>query len=79
MIPSEVWDGTYDATGGYIVVRADGEILCYHIYNRNEFEEYLIQNTRFDAPSTSRWEYGEIYKEKNKLYLKLCLQIRFIK
>ena len=21
MIPSEVWDGTYDATGGYIVVQ----------------------------------------------------------
>ncbi len=79
MVPSEVWDGTYDATGGYIVVRSDGEVLCYHIYNRNEFEEYLIKNTRFDSPSVTRYGYGKIYKEKDKLYLKLSLQIRFIK
>ncbi len=79
MIPSEVWDGTYDATGGYIIVKADGEILCYHIYNRNEFEEYLLKNTKFESPGTGRWGYGELYKENDRLYLKLCLQIRFVK
>lgn len=38
MMPSKVWTGELDATGGYLVVKDNGEILCYHIYNRNEFE-----------------------------------------
>ena len=79
MLPSKVWDGTADATGGYIIVREDGEVLCYHLFNRNEFENYLIKNTRFETASTSRHQFGSIYKENGKYYLKLNLQIRFIK
>ena len=79
MLPSKVWDGTADATGGYIIVREDGEVLCYHLFNRNEFENYLIKNTKFETASTSRHQFGEIYKENEKYYLKLNLQVRFIK
>ena len=79
MLPSKVWDGTADATGGYIVVREDGEVLCYHLFNRNEFEIYLINNTKFETASTSRHGFGCIYKEDEKHYLKLNLQVRFIK
>jgi hypothetical protein len=28
------------ATGGYLVVKEDGEVLCYYVYKRNEFESY---------------------------------------
>ena len=79
MLPSKAWDGTADATGGYIIVREDGEVLCYHLFNRNEFENYLIKNTKFETASTSRHQFGSIYKENGKYYLKLNLQIRFIK
>ncbi len=79
MLPSKVWDGTADATGGYIIVREDGEVLCYHLFNRNEFEIYLINNTKFETASTSRHGFGSIYKENGKYYLKLNLQVRFIK
>ena len=79
MIPSSRWDGRYDATGGYIIVKEDGEILCYHIYNRNEFREYLYNNTRLESPSTTRHEYGRIFNEAGKDMIKLNLQIRFIK
>ncbi|MBD3255487.1 MAG: HpaII family restriction endonuclease [Candidatus Lokiarchaeota archaeon] len=79
MTPASIWDGRYDATGGIIIVREDGEVLCYHIYNRNEFQDYLIKNTKLDTPSSSRHEYGEIYQEDGLLYFKLNLQIRFIK
>ena len=78
MTPATVWKGHYDATGGYIVVKEDGEILCYHIYNRNEFEDYLLKNTKLDTPS-HRYNFGELYKEKNDVYMKLNLQIRFKK
>lgn len=79
MMPSLVWTGQYDATGGYLIVKESGEILCYHIYNRNEFEDYLLNNTKLETASSSRHEFGEIYEENGELFFKLNLQIRFIK
>lgn len=78
MMPSKVWDGHWDATGGYLVVKEDGDLLCYHIYNRSEFEDYLYTNTRFETASSTRHEFGTLYRENDKLYFKLNLQIRFL-
>lgn len=79
MLPGKVWNGKYDATGGYLVVKEDGDILCYHLYNRNEFENYLLNNTKLETPSSSRHKFGDLYRENGKLFFKLNLQIRFIK
>ena len=77
MMPSKVWTGELDATGGYLVVKENGEVLCYHIYNRNEFEDYLFTNTKLETASSSRHEFGKIYEENGQIYFKLNLQIRF--
>lgn len=77
MTPSNIWKGHYDATGGLIVVKNDGELVCYHIYNRNEFQNYLLNNTRLEMASTSRYHFGSLYKEEGRLYFKLNLQVRF--
>jgi len=79
MMPSKVWTGQYDATGGYLIVKDDGDIVCYHIYNRNEFENYLLNNTKLETASSSRHDFGQLYKENNELFFKLNLQIRFVK
>jgi type II restriction enzyme len=79
MMPSQVWTGKYDATGGYLIVKENGDVLCYHIYNRNEFEDYLLNNTKLDTASSSRHGFGEVYEENGQLFFKLNLQIRFIK
>lgn len=79
MRPSEPWHGRYDATGGYIIVKEDGDAVCYHIYNMNEFSDYLLNNTKFETPSTDRYKFGDYYKENEAVYLKLNLQIRFVK
>ena len=79
MTPSTIWTGRYDATGGILIVKQDGDLVCYHIYNRNEFQDYLLNNTKFEQASTSRYQFGFLYKENNKVYLKLNLQIRFTK
>jgi len=79
MVPKTVWTGQLDTTGGYLVVKEDGEIICYHIYNRNEFEDYLLANTKIINPSSTRLKFGKIYKESGELYFKLNLQIRFTK
>lgn len=78
MMPSKVWRGELDATGGYLVVKNDGEVLCYHIYNRNEFEDYLFTNTKLETASSSRHGFGMVYEENGELYFKLNLQIRFL-
>jgi type II restriction enzyme len=77
MTPSKVWTGIYDATGGYLVVKENGEILCYHIYNRNQFEDYLFKNTKLETASSTRHEFGKIYQQNGEFYFKLNLQIRF--
>lgn len=78
MTPAKEWTGRYDANGGYLVVRKDGEIVCYHFYNRNDVEDYLYNNTRFERASRSRYDYGTLYRGENgDVYIKLNLQIRF--
>lgn len=79
MMPSKVWTGELEATGGYLVVRDDGEVLSYHIYNRNDFEDYLLNNTKLETASTSRHDFGSVYSEGDKQFINLNLQIRFIK
>lgn len=77
MTPSKVWTGVYDATGGYLIVKGNGDVLCYHIYNRNQFEDYLFANTKLDTASSTRHEFGKIYEENGQYFFKLNLQIRF--
>jgi len=79
MTPSKVWNGQYDATGGYLVVKTNGEVLSYHVYNKNKFENYLYHNTKLVTPSSRRYKFGEIYEENAKYFIKLNLQIRFKK
>lgn len=77
MMPSKVWAGKYDATGGYLIVKENGDVLCYHIYNRNQFEDYLFENTKLETASSTRHEFGLLYSLNSNLYFKLNLQIRF--
>lgn len=78
MMPTSVWTGEYEANGGYLVVKEDGDVLCYHFYNRNLFESYLYNNTRLETASSSRNKFGTIEKQKdNNLTFKLNLQIQF--
>ena len=79
MVPSKEWDGLTKAHGGYIVVKQGGEVVCYHLYNRDEFRSYLFENTKFESPSSTRHDYGVLYKKGGKLFFNLNLQIRFIK
>lgn len=78
MTPSKSWNGIYDATGGYIVVKENGEVLCYHIYNRNEFQDYLFKNTKLETPSSGRHGFGFVYLDNGFARINLNLQIRFI-
>ena len=80
MTSAKEWNGHYDANGGYLVVKSDGDIVCYHFYNKNDVEDYLYNNTRFDRASRARYRFGSLYRgDDNEVYIKLNLQIRFKK
>lgn len=77
MKPKTPWNGIYEANGGYLVVKDDGDVLCYHFYDRNLFEDYLYFNTKLDTPD-GRNEFGELFRgEDGNFYFKLNLQVRF--
>ena len=78
MVPSTPWSTLLQTYGGYLVVKEDG-IVCYHLYNDDQFRNYLFRNTCFDTPSTTRYNFGKLYFEDGQTKLKLNLQIRFLK
>lgn len=77
MTASKAWQGKFNANGGFIVVKEDGDIVCYHFFDRNDLEDYLFCNTRFETPSTSRHNFGSIYEQNGEFFMKLNLQVRF--
>jgi hypothetical protein len=79
MVVNTEWSGLTQAHGGYIIVKENGEVVCYHLYNRDEFSSYLFENTKFDTPSSSRHKSGLLYENDGKMYFNLNLQIRFMK
>lgn len=86
------WNGDIDASGGTLVVKDDGEIVCYHVYDIQKYEEYLLNNTYLETPSTGedsanpgnkkakakkKYFFGWLYKEKEEIFMKLNLQVRY--
>jgi hypothetical protein len=78
MMPNTIWTGLYDGTEGYLVVKEDGDAVCYHIINRNLFEDYLLENTKMETPSSTLHGFGVLFTKNNELFIKLNLQIRFL-
>ena len=74
---AKTWDGRSSVNGGYIVAKDDGDIVAYHSCMADEFKDFLIHQLGFESPSASRHQYMSIYKENDKYYLKLNLQVRF--
>ena len=79
MMPNTNWNGILTSLGGILLVKKDGDVLCYYLYNLEEFQEYLFNNTKFDTPSTSRYGIGKIIKEDGHYFIKLNLQVRFLR
>ena len=79
--PAKVWNGLDEANGGYIIIKESGEILAYHLYNRDEFENYLLNNTRLETPSSSKHQFANVYRKVDggggDYYININLQIRF--
>lgn len=73
----KTWNGLEEATGGMIIVQDDGEIIAFHLYDRNLFEEFLFNSVKFERASTSRHKFASVYKVDDKYFFNLNLQIRY--
>lgn len=67
MNPVTVWDSLGKSTGEYVVATKEVNVLKYHIYNRNYFEEYFLKNTKYETTSTSRYDFGGVYSKNEKI------------
>ena len=79
MMPNTNWNGILTSLGGFLLVKKDGDVLCYYLYNLGDFQEYLLNNTKLDTPSTTRYGIGKIIEENGRFFIKLNLQVRFTK
>ena len=78
MRAGEIWDGTNEVNGGIIVVTKGGKVyLLDLIYFKPMVDKYLIDNIKLDSPNSKRYKMFEIYKEDDRYFFKLNLQIRF--
>ena len=78
LVPNTDWDGFIKADGGYIIVKEDGDVVCFHIYNISELGEYLFNNTKLETGSTKRHKFASVYEEDGQAFMNLNLQIRFM-
>jgi len=77
--PNGFWDGDVTKFKGLIVVKVDGDVVFYYLYNLTDFQEFLFDSVKFEVASTTRHKFGEIYSIAGEQFIKLNLQIRFIR
>jgi len=76
MVPNKIWDKSFDADGGILVIKKDGEMVTFYredIKSKDELLEYLGDNTLLETPSKTRHKFGKLESDKS---FKLNLQIR---
>ncbi len=77
MTSGTIWNGRYKAVGGFIIVKEDGDIICYHIYDKDEFQDFLLHHSKLDVPDSGRHEFGKVFKKDDRYFIRLNLQIRY--
>lgn len=71
------WNGRQEVNGGYIVVKNNGDVVAFHSTIADEFKDFLVAKMLMERPSHSRHKDMVIYKEGDKYFIKLSLQLRF--
>ncbi len=80
--PSIKWNGNNDVNGGLVIVKHNGDVLILDlIYFREEVINYLINETKLDSPSSTRYNMLNLCLDpvNQKCYFTLNLQIRYKK
>ena len=82
MQPSKQWLGSNEVTGGALIVRSDGQVVCLCTDKDSDFRDYLFDECHFDTPSSGEGEEKlcSIHQDDSgKYFIRLSLQVRFRK
>lgn len=79
MTASTLWDGNSQVNGGFIKVKANGEVLAHYALESDAFKTYLYKNCYLEFPGTDNdhGNYAKVYKEGNEYFFRLNFQIRY--
>lgn len=77
-IPGKKWDGTKSVNGGLIIVKDNGDIVVLDlIYYSDSVNRYIVNESKFDTPSATRYYMAELKNEGTFISFTLNLQIRY--
>lgn len=79
MRPAKQYNGTDSAVAGFVMVDAQGGMVCYRKTERQVFADYLFSHTRLEQGSPEKDKYGYLERENRAYYLKLNLKVGFAK
>lgn len=82
MQPSKQWLGSNEVTGGALIVRSDGQVVCLCTDKDSDFRDYLFDECHFDTPSSGEGDQKlcSIHRDDSgAFFIRLSLQIRFRK
>lgn len=79
MRPAKIFRSTDSAVEGMLLVDGQGDLLCYHQSYRQDFAEFLYQNTRFEKGALEKDKYGFLERENGSWYFKLNVKIGLVK
>lgn len=79
MRPAKIYNGEDSAIQGLILVKGNGELQCYNKSERERFEDFLFNNTRFEKGATVKDKYGFLERENGVWYFKLNVKIGLTK
>lgn len=77
MTSDTLWDGNYSAYGYCLTITKDGEKIIDHLYNEDEFQDFLLHHSKLDVPDSGRHEFGKVFKKDDRFFIRLNLQIRY--
>lgn len=76
--PNKKWNRKRLVNGGLIIVSHDGKVgILDLIYHHDIVYNYLIDNTKLESSSSTRYNMFEIYEQNDKFYFTLNLQVRY--
>lgn len=79
MRPAKLYNGTESAVAGFMMVDAQGKLLCYRKTEREVFAGFLFNHTRLEKGNPEQDKYGYLERENRLYYLKLNLKIGFVR
>lgn len=74
--PTKTWRGNGN-THYQLFITKEGELRGYNPVMKEEFEKFLLENTRLSLPNEDKNKFGVIEKENGQWLIKLNLEIRF--